>query len=163
MDKKVKCPKCGHMNDASAEYCSNCGYKLHGTKEASTLSFMQSMYKTAMSCPTATGDVALNTKNRDKTIKEYDYGPLNLSDKGYWEFVADKWNTTPEVAKKSKCGNCSAFIKTRKMKQCIANGLEGENEWDVVNAGELGYCEMFDFKCASSRTCDAWITGGPVE
>jgi hypothetical protein len=22
----------------------------------------------------------------------------------------------------------------------------------------LGYCEIFDFKCAASRTCDAWVT-----
>jgi hypothetical protein len=32
----------------------------------------------------------------------------------------------------------------------------------VVDAGDLGYCEAFDFKCAASRTCDAWIAGGPV-
>jgi hypothetical protein len=34
--------------------------------------------------------------------------------------------------------------------------------WDVTEAGELGYCEAFDFKCASARTCRAWIVGGPV-
>mgnify|MGYP003335083654 CR=1 FL=1 len=22
--------------------------------------------------------------------------------------------------------------------------------------------ELFDFKCAGSRTCDAWIIGGPL-
>ena len=33
---------------------------------------------------------------------------------------------------------------------------------DVVDAGELGYCEVFDFKCAAKRTCSAWIVGGPV-
>jgi hypothetical protein len=27
--------------------------------------------------------------------------------------------------------------------------------------GRLGYCEIFDFKCAASRTCDAWVVGGP--
>jgi len=32
----------------------------------------------------------------------------------------------------------------------------------VIDAGDLGYCEMFDFKCASKRTCEAWITGGPI-
>jgi hypothetical protein len=26
---------------------------------------------------------------------------------------------------------------------------------------DLGYCEIFDFKCAASRTCDAWVVGGP--
>jgi hypothetical protein len=33
---------------------------------------------------------------------------------------------------------------------------------DIVNEADLGYCELFDFKCAGSRTCDAWITGGPL-
>jgi hypothetical protein len=27
----------------------------------------------------------------------------------------------------------------------------------VIDAGDLGYCEIFDFKCAASRTCRAWI------
>ncbi len=30
----------------------------------------------------------------------------------------------------------------------------------IVNLADLGYCELFDFKCAGLRTCDAWITGG---
>jgi hypothetical protein len=32
----------------------------------------------------------------------------------------------------------------------------------VIDAGDLGYCEVFDFKCASKRTCEAWIAGGPI-
>lgn len=119
----------------------------------------------AEGCPIATGDVSVNLKNRQKAIRVAKYGPLNPDEPNeeFWSQKASTWSITIDEAKKSRCGNCSAFIKTRKMKQCIANGLEGENEWDVVNAGELGYCEMFDFKCASSRTCGAWITGGPVE
>lgn len=35
--------------------------------------------------------------------------------------------------------------------------------WDTVDAGKLGYCTMHKFKCAGSRTCNAWITGGPVK
>ena len=34
---------------------------------------------------------------------------------------------------------------------------------ETIKAGDLGYCEAFDFKCASKRTCDAWIAGGPVK
>ena len=53
------------------------------------------------------------------------------------------------------------------MLECIKEGLAGgdpkeENAWDSVSAGDLGYCEAFDFKCASSRTCDAWVVGGPI-
>jgi len=54
------------------------------------------------------------------------------------------------------------LIKTDEILDCISDGVGGENSWDVIAAGDLGYCEVFDFKCASSRTCDAWITGGPV-
>ena len=53
------------------------------------------------------------------------------------------------------------------MKECIVNGLQQGDEnvadsYDVVAAGDLGYCEALDFKCAAARTCDAWIAGGPV-
>jgi hypothetical protein len=33
---------------------------------------------------------------------------------------------------------------------------------DTIEAGDLGFCEVFDFKCAAKRTCAAWIVGGPV-
>jgi hypothetical protein len=52
------------------------------------------------------------------------------------------------------------------MLACIESGLEANGEemdaWEVIDAGDLGYCEAFDFKCASKRTCEAWITGGPI-
>lgn len=34
---------------------------------------------------------------------------------------------------------------------------------DTIEAGKLGYCTMHKFKCAGSRTCNAWIAGGPVK
>jgi hypothetical protein len=44
------------------------------------------------------------------------------------------------------------------MLQCIAKGLGPEGDpWATIDAGDLGYCEIFDFKCAASRTCRAWI------
>jgi hypothetical protein len=53
------------------------------------------------------------------------------------------------------------------MKACIADSLQEGDEnvadsYDVVAAGDLGYCEALDFKCAAARTCDAWIAGGPI-
>ena len=57
----------------------------------------------------------------------------------------------------SRCGNCAAFDRGEKMLQCIAKGMGEGDPWDVIDAGDLGYCEIFDFKCASSRTCEAWI------
>ena len=120
------------------------------------------------SCPTATQDVRVNLKNRKKAIDDASYGPLNPSEanQAYWDKIAAEWSVSPEEAKKQRCGNCAAFIQTSVMKECITGGLaQGdtrETAWDVTDAGELGYCEAFDFKCASKRTCRAWIVGGPI-
>ena len=124
---------------------------------------------TKAECPTATKNVATNLRNREKAIKSAAYGPLNPEEANteFWNAKSKRWDVSIEQAKKSLCGNCAAFIRTPEMLECIKEGLatgdeRSENSWDVINAGKLGYCEAFDFKCASSRTCDAWITGGPV-
>lgn len=119
-------------------------------------------------CPIETRDVAANLKNRKKAIDAAMYGPLNPSEPNteYWEKMADEWGVSVADAKKQRCGNCAVFIVTPAMKECIASGLTPEDrrdEFDSIDAaGELGYCEAFDFKCASKRTCRAWVTGGPV-
>ncbi len=110
-----------------------------------------------MKCPPATQDLALNTKNRDATTKNYGYGPLNVDEPGdYWEKIAKKWDTTAEAAKKSRCANCVAFDISERMKKC----LPGETSDDE---GELGYCWMHHFKCHSARACHTWAKGGPIE
>lgn len=125
-------------------------------------------YANGAACPVPTQDVALNLKNRQTAIDNAAYGPLNPNEPNeeFWQRLADKWGVTVEQAKTSRCGNCAAFIVTSKMKQCIEQGLAAGSatgdEWDTVAAGDLGYCEAFDFKCASNRTCDAWISGGPI-
>jgi hypothetical protein len=95
------------------------------------------------------------------------YGPLNPAEPNeeYWSAIADEWKVDTETAKKQVCGNCAVFIQTPEMLNCIATGLTGEqnDEYDSIQAaGDLGYCEAFDFKCASARTCRAWVAGGPV-
>ena len=52
--------------------------------------------KTVKQCPAATQDLKLNTLNRNRAIQaDYiKYGPLNLSDEGYWEKYAIKWGQT---------------------------------------------------------------------
>jgi hypothetical protein len=123
----------------------------------------------AETCPPATQDIQLNLKNRQNAIDNVGYGPLNPEEPNeeFWQGKADRWKLTIEEAKTSRCGNCAAFIKTSKMLDCIATGLQQGDEnvadsYDVVAAGDLGYCEALDFKCAAARTCDAWIAGGPV-
>jgi hypothetical protein len=118
-------------------------------------------------CPPATSDIGLNIKNRQNAINTAGYGPLNPKEPNvdFWEKKAKRWSVTIEESKKQKCGNCAVFIKTPRILECIESGLgneAGDTAWDAINAGDLGYCEAFDFKCASARTCDAWVGGGPV-
>jgi hypothetical protein len=76
--------------------------------------------------------------------------------------MADEWDVSVEDAKKSRCGNCAAFNVSDKMKECIANGIGNEADpWGTIELADLGYCEIFDFKCAANRSCRAWIVGGP--
>ena len=122
---------------------------------------MAEEYEEGMKCPLATGDVTLNLKNRGRAIEAAMYGPENpaLPNTGFWREMAKEWEVSPEDAKMSRCGNCGAFNRSEEMLQCIAKGMgEDGDPWSVIDAGDLGYCEIFDFKCASSRTCRAWIT-----
>jgi hypothetical protein len=41
-------------------------------------------------------------------------------------------------------------------------GMDVDLEEAVQEAANLGYCELFHFKCAAARTCDAWLVGGPI-
>ena len=112
------------------------------------------------SCPMATQDITLNLKNRAKAINAANYGPENpkLPNKQFWMEMSREWEVDPEEAKMSVCGNCAAFNQDDSMLECIAKGIGEEGDpWAMIEAGDLGYCEIFDFKCASSRTCSAWV------
>lgn len=117
-------------------------------------------------CPKATLDVALNLKNRQRCIDVAMYGPANprLPNAGYWQKLAAIWGESVETAKTMRCGNCAAFDIKPKTLECIRKGIgrDGIDPQDTVVAAELGYCRMFQFKCAASRTCSAWVTGGPI-
>jgi hypothetical protein len=118
-------------------------------------------------CPLATRDLTLNLKNRGKAIDKAMYGPMNPNEPNddYWRKMASKWDTSPEEAKTMLCGNCAAFNQTEEMLKCIDTGLAPDRMKDameVQEAGDLGFCEIFDFKCAAKRTCAAWIVGGPI-
>jgi len=82
-----------------------------------------------------------------------------LSNTAFWKAKADEWEVTVEEAKTSRCGNCAAFNQDESMLDCISKGIgdEGDAE-EFIEKADLGYCEVFDFKCAASRTCDAWVT-----
>ena len=120
-------------------------------------------------CPEATQDINLNLRNRQSAIKNQGYGPLNpnLPNDKFWDKKAEMWQLdTVDEAKQSLCGNCAAFDITEKTLDCIAKGIGtdggSEDPFDVIEAGKLGYCRFLKFKCAASRTCDAWVVGGPI-
>lgn len=118
-------------------------------------------------CPAATGDLTLNLRNRGRAIDKADYGPMNPAEPNeqYWRRMAARWDVPAEEAKTMRCGNCAAFNQTSRMMACIEKGLSDdrhEDAMEVVEAGDLGFCEIFDFKCAAARTCSAWIVGGPI-
>lgn len=111
------------------------------------------------SCPVATQDLEVNTRNRNKAIKAayIQYGPLNVNDPGdYWKNIADYWNTNESAARKSLCGNCVAFDISPRMDECMPGTTSDED-------GRLGYCWMHHFKCHSARSCRTWAKGGPIK
>ena len=110
-----------------------------------------------LACPLATQDLAVNTENRDRTIKQFNYGPLNVDVPGdYWKDIGEYWNTSEEAALASNCGNCVAFDISERMKDCLPGDTFDDD-------GELGYCWMHHFKCHSARSCHTWAKGGPIK
>jgi hypothetical protein len=118
-------------------------------------------------CPTAICDIKENIKNRNWTIDNFAYGPLNPAcpDPGFWEKKAEMWHTDVDTAQTAKCGNCAAFDQSPKIMGCIIQGINEHSAADpraVEDLADLGYCQLFKFKCAGARTCDAWLYGGPI-
>jgi hypothetical protein len=133
-------------------------------KYQAAMNQMMTPAKEVAKCPMPTQDVVLNLKNRAKAITTAAYGPENpkLPNTAYWKRMADEWDVSIEDAKKSRCGNCAAFNVSDSIKQCIAKGIGNEADpWGTIRLADLGYCEIFDFKCAANRTCRAWVVGGP--
>ena len=108
-------------------------------------------------------DVHVNLENRNHAFEEYGYGPLNPKEPSndFWKQKAKVFNTSVEEAKKSRCGNCAAFNQSKEISSRIANGL-GPAGKVITEKADLGFCELFKFKCAAERTCDAWLVNGPI-
>lgn len=119
-------------------------------------------------CPIATQDIDVNLKNRQKAIDNYAYGPANPDKPGnYWKQAAKQWGIDEATAKTMKCENCAAFDVSDKMWDCIEQGIKGkENNADAmatIHKADIGYCNFLHFKCAGTRSCTAWVSGGAID
>lgn len=119
-------------------------------------------------CPAATHDLELNVANRQHAIDEHVYGPANPDEPGdYWKRLGDIWGIDEKEASTMTCGNCAAFDVSDQMRQCIADGMAGdEKQADTMATAEkadLGYCNILHFKCAGARSCALWLTGGAID
>jgi hypothetical protein len=119
-------------------------------------------------CPVATQDIDVNLKNRQRAIDNYMYGPANPEKPGnYWKDYAKKWKIDEKTAKTMQCNNCAAFDVSDKMWKCIEEGIkDGNKEADAmatIHKSDLGYCNFLHFKCAGSRSCTAWVSGGAID
>lgn len=116
-------------------------------------------------CPIATHDLDVNVKNRQNGIDNYHYGPANPDKPGdYWKQSAKQWGVDEATAKTMQCANCAAFNISDAMYKCIHDGM-GEQAYQAEKtreAADLGYCNLLHFKCAGTRSCELWITGGPI-
>jgi len=118
-------------------------------------------------CPLATHDIDENLKNRQTAIDNYHYGPANPDrPEDYWKKSAKIFNVSVATARTMQCGNCAAFDVSDSMRKCMSDGIRGDQASVDANASinlaDLGYCNFLHFKCAGSRSCKAWVTGGPV-
>lgn len=119
-------------------------------------------------CPIATHDIDINLKNRQKAIDVYHYGPANPDKpESYWKDAARRWGITEKTAKTMRCSNCAAFDVSDKMWACIEAGIKGDDKavdgMASIHKADLGYCNFHHFKCAGTRSCTSWITGGAID
>lgn len=118
-------------------------------------------------CPLATHDIDENLKNRQQAIDDYLYGPANPDrPEDYWKQSAKVFNVSEATARTMLCSNCAAWDCSDSMRKCIAAGIKGDatgiDANATINLSNLGYCNFLHFKCAGSRSCKAWVTGGPI-
>jgi hypothetical protein len=119
-------------------------------------------------CPIATHDIDVNLKNRQKAIDNYHYGPANPEKPGdYWKDLGKIFKIDEKTARTMQCANCAAFDVSDKMWKCIEDGIKGDDQavdgMASIHKADLGYCNFHHFKCAGTRSCTSWITGGAID
>ena len=127
--------------------------------------------KAGPACPAPTQDIALNTSNRDRAIRMFDYGPPNPAQPSnwFWKKIASRWSKNPSAeqiaeTKTMRCGNCGVFDVSPTMKACMPRSYapDAYEAAAMASGAVLGYCWAHSFKCASTRTCATWVQGPAI-
>jgi hypothetical protein len=49
----------------------------------------------------------------------------------------------------------------------MKDGIKGDSKevdaMATIHKADLGYCNFLHFKCAGTRSCTAWVTGGAID
>tara|TARA_R100000664_G_scaffold31951_1_gene46163 strand:+ start:412 stop:876 length:465 start_codon:yes stop_codon:yes gene_type:complete len=118
-------------------------------------------------CPEATTNLKLNTENRQTAIDEFGYGPPNPNEPNdaFWQEKADMWDASRSAVRKMLCGNCRVFDVSPWIVDCMGPAVKQDDKYirDNASSVDVGYCRIHEFKCASTRTCDVWVDGGPMD
>lgn len=125
------------------------------------------------SCPMALQDAKINLANHLTAIEEENLGPADprQPETVFWTRKAELWGVELAQARTMQCQNCSHYIATTPMMECITKGPGGQilasalpitPPWADVSA-PAAFCDLLDITCTATRTCDAWSPGGPID
>ena len=111
-----------------------------------------------VSCPSATINSSINYANRQNAIEISNYGPLNtaVQNPDYWELVSSNLNVPVNILRKRLCNNCFYFNASIELEACIVNGDNAIDEYATRESGDVGFCELWDFKASEYRRCNVW-------
>ena len=154
MSKKITILGCGYLGRALAECSMKIGWEVTSfTRNPETAECLSQIGVQKV--------VVGNLQDSDFKSKDELKESPNLD---YWNKLMDIYNTKDIFAiLKQRCGNCAAFNISDKMRDCIKKGIGDEAPTEpIIKVGEIGYCRFLKFKCAAARTCQAWVSGGPI-
>ena len=126
------------------------------------------------SCPLPLQDAELNLANHLTTIADHGLGPADprKPETVFWMAKADLWGVPRAQARTQLCSNCSHYISTTPMMECITRGPGGQilasnlpitPKWADIPGSPSGFCDLYDITCTATRTCDSWLAGGPID
>jgi len=126
------------------------------------------------SCPLPLQDAKLNLANHLTTISDHGLGPADprRPENIFWIAKADLWGVPEAQARTQLCSNCSHYINTTPMMECISKGpgaqilasnLPIRPKWADIPGSPSGFCDLYDITCTATRTCDSWAAGGPID